>query len=66
MCMLQYHCAARKKHKGSRISAKAARYKRCRVKKGGKPCKYSYVVEVSGEGIHSRQDNRARELSAEV
>ena len=61
MCMLQYHCAARKKHKGSRISAKAAIFKR-----GGKPCKYSYVVEVSGEGIHSRQDNRARELSAEV
>ena len=53
MCMLQYHCAARKKHKGSRISAKAARYKRCRVKKGGKPCKYSYVVE----GVDSCGEN---------
>lgn len=40
MCMLQYHCAARKKHKGSRISAKAAIFKR-----GRKACKYSYLVE---------------------
>ena len=43
--MLIFHCALRRKSKGSRISAKAAQYKRCRVKKGGKPCKYSYVVE---------------------
>ena len=37
---LTFHYAYRRKDKSSRISAKAAIFKR-----GGKPCKYSYVVE---------------------
>ena len=47
---MQYHCAYRRKDKSSRISAKAAQYKKCRTKRGGKACKYSYVIE-RGEGI---------------
>lgn len=42
---LTFHCAYRRKDKSSRISPKAAQYKKCRTKRGGKACKYSYVVE---------------------
>lgn len=40
-----YHCAARRNGKPSRISAEAAAYKRCRVKRGGRACKFSYMLE---------------------
>lgn len=45
-----YHCANRRKDKGSKISEKAARWKKCRTKRAGKPCRYSYVVE-GGESL---------------
>ena len=46
--MLTFHCANRRKGKGSKITARAAAYKKCRCKWYSKPCRYSYVVEEGG------------------
>ena len=40
-----YHCAFRRAGKPSRISAGAARYKRCRIKWKGTPCRFSYCYD---------------------